>query len=166
MDEYMSGLQLTQVQRRIVQFLISDKGYGEDDLEVNREFTIQMADRSFNVRADIIVKVHEKRFYIVKCVMGSMESWERHSVAFGRVADGYRIPYAIITTGDDARLLCTADGSFVAEGLDAIPSKKDAGRMCEETILEICPSEKAEKEKRILFAFEAIKCSNTQLSAE
>lgn len=159
MDEYISGLQLTQVQRKIVEFLISDKGYRENDLEVNRDFSIQMPECPFNVRADIIIKIHGKRFFIVKCVMGSMESWERHSVAFGRVADNYQIPYAVITTGDDARLLCTVDGSLVAEGLKAIPSRQDAERMCGETMPNVFPSDRAEKEKRILYAFEAIKCN-------
>ncbi|MBF0559483.1 MAG: type I restriction enzyme HsdR N-terminal domain-containing protein [Nitrospirae bacterium] len=166
MDEYLSGLQLTQVQRRVVEFLISDKGYSENDLEVNREFTVQMTECPFNVRADIIVKVHDKRFLLVKCVMGSMESWERHSVAFGRIAGNCQIPYAVVTTGDEARLLSTSDGALVAEGLDAIPSKHEAERMGLETAEKVCPPDKAEKEKRILYAFEAIKCSNTQINAD
>lgn len=166
MEDRLSGLQLTQVQARTVQYLISEKGYNESDLEINRDFAVQMPECSFSVRADIVVKVGEKRFIVIKCVMGSMESWERHSVAFGRVADEYQIPYAIISTGDEARLLCTADGSLVREGLDAIPSKKEAERMCGETAVSVCPPDKAGKEKRILFAFEAVKCSNTLSSRD
>ncbi|HXW68750.1 MAG TPA: hypothetical protein VEJ88_04000, partial [Dissulfurispiraceae bacterium] len=40
MEEYMAALQLTEVQKRIVEFLISGKGYGEGDLEINQEFTV------------------------------------------------------------------------------------------------------------------------------
>ena len=161
MEEYMASLQLTQVQKRMVEFLISRKGYGEDDLEINQDFTFELPGASFVVRADIIVRMEGKRLLTVKCVMSSMESWERHSVAFGRVADVYQIPYAVITDGEDARIIATADGTLVAQGLDAIPSRQEAERMQEETTFNTCPSERVEKEKRILYAFEAIKCPNT-----
>ncbi len=166
MEEYMAGLQLTQVQKRMVEFLISRKGYGEDDLEINQDFTVELPGCSFVVRADIIVKIEGKRLFTVKCVMGSMESWERHSVAFGRVADVYQIPYAVITDGEDARMIATADGTLVAQGLDAIPLRQEAERMQGETTFNTCPSERVEKEKRILYAFEAIKCSNTLIKGD
>jgi len=163
MEEYMAGLQLTQVQKGMVEFLISRKGYSEDDLEINQDFSIELPGCSFVVRADIVVKMEGKRFFTVKCVMGSMESWERHSVALGRVADVYQIPYAVITDGEDARIIATADGSLVAQGFDAVPSRQEAERLKGETAFIACPPERVEKEKRILYAFEAIKCSNTQI---
>ncbi len=135
-DEYFSGLQLTQVQHKFIEFLISGKGYTENDLEINQDFTVHLPECSFTVRADIIIKIHSKRIFIIKCVMGSMESWERHSVAFGRVADRYQMPYAIITSGEDARMLATADAAVVAEGLDAVPSRQEAERMSGETVLQ------------------------------
>ncbi len=158
MEEYMAGLQLTQVQKRMVEFLISRKGYREDDLEINQDFTIELPGCSFVVRADIIVKIEGKRLFTVKCVMSSMESWERHSVAFGRVADVYQIPYTVITDSEDARIIATADGTLVAQGLDAIPLRQEAERMQGEAAFNTYPSEKVDKEKRILYAFEAIKC--------
>ena len=158
MEEYMAGLQLTQVQKGMVEFLISRKGYGEDDLEINQDFTIELPGCSFVVRADIVVKIEGKRFFTVKCVMGSMESWERHSVALGRVVDVYQIPYTVITDGEDARMIASADGTLVSQGLDSVPSRQEAERMLGDTAFITCPSERVEKEKRILHAFEAIKC--------
>ncbi len=160
MEEYMANLQLTQAQKRMVEFLISGKGYVENDLEINQDFTFELPGCSFVVRADIIVRIKGKRLITVKCVMSSMESWERHAVAFGRVADVYQIPYAVITDSEDARMIATADGSLVSQGLDAIPSRQEAERMQGETTFNTFPSERVEKEKRILYAFEAIKCSN------
>ncbi|HKN18480.1 MAG TPA: hypothetical protein VJW95_01685, partial [Dissulfurispiraceae bacterium] len=131
-----------------------------------QEFTVELPGCAFVVRADIIVKTGGKRFFLIKCVMSSMESWERHSVAFGRVADVYQIPYAVITDSADARIIATADGTLFAQGLDAIPSKQEAEHMQGETTFNSCPSERVEKEKRILYAFEAIKCSNTLMKGE
>jgi len=79
-------------------------------------------------------------------------------VALGRVADVYQVPYAVITDGEDARMIAVTDGRLVAQGLDAIPSRHEAERMLGETTFNACPSERVEKEKRILYAFEAIKC--------
>jgi len=166
MEEYMASLQLTQAQKRMVDFLISRKGYDENDLEINHDFTFELPGCSFVVRADIIVRIEGKRLFTVKCVMSAMESWERHAVAFGRVADVYQIPYAVITDSEDARMIATADGTLVAQGLDAIPSRQEAERMQGETKFNTCPSERVEKEKRILYAFEAIKCTNTLINPE
>lgn len=95
-----------------------------------------------------------------------MESWERHSVAFCRIADQCLIPYAVITDGEHAKMLNAADATVFAEGLDAIPSRPEAERLLGETDFKICISAKAEKEKRILYAFEAVKCPNTQTNVE
>jgi hypothetical protein len=158
MEESAADFNLTQVQKRVVDFLISHRGYSANDLEINQEFDVQLTECTFSVRADIVVKIKLKRIFTVKCVMSSMESWERHSVAFGRVADTHRIPFAVITDSEDARMLDTADGTLVAQGLDCIPSKQEAERMLEETVIETYPAERAQKEKRILYAFEAVKC--------
>jgi len=163
MEEYMAGLQLTQAQKRMVDFLVSRKGYSENELEVNQDFTFELPECTFVVRADIIVKIKGKRLFTVKCAMSSMESWERHSVAFGRVADVYQIPYAVITDSEDARIIATADGTLVAQGLDAVPSRQEAERLLGETTFNTFPPERLEKEKRILYAFEAVKCPNTPI---
>src|SRR5271169_2122217 len=86
-EDNIAGLHLTQVQQRMIDYLISHKGYSVDDLEINRDFTVQLPECSFIVRADIVLRIKSERFLMVKCVMNSIESWERHSVAFGRVAD-------------------------------------------------------------------------------
>lgn len=163
MEEYLLQFELTQVQRRVIEFLISAKGYAKDDIEVNKDFMVELPGVSFNARADIVLKIDGKRFCIIKCVMSSLESWERHSIAFGRVVEPYQIPYAIVTDSEYARMLNVVNGELISEGMDAIPSKEEAERIIRETSFSPYPQDKAEKEKRILYAFEAIKCS-TNLS--
>ena len=157
-EEYIASLRLSQIRKKMVEFLIFRKGYNESDLEINRAFTVQLPECSFTVRADIIVKIQGRRFISIKCAESSLESWERHAVAFCRIADQCLIPYAVITDGEHAKMLNAADGTVFAEGLDAIPSRTEAERLPGETDFKICISEKAEKEKRILYAFEAVKC--------
>src|SRR5271169_3268792 len=137
MEEYITGLQLTHIQKKMVEFLISRKGYSEGDLEINRDFIVKLPECSFTVRADIIVNMQGKRLFTVKCVASAMESWERHAVAFCRIADQCVIPYGVITDGEHAKMLNAADGTVFAQGLDAIPSKLEAERLPGETDFKI-----------------------------
>ncbi|MEW6738766.1 MAG: type I restriction enzyme HsdR N-terminal domain-containing protein [Nitrospirota bacterium] len=166
MEEYLSHIELTQVQRRVIDFLISQKGYTNADIEANRDFRVDLPDASFNSRADIILKIDGKIFCVIRCVMSSLESWERHSIAFSRVVESYQIPYAIVTDSESARILDVVEGKLIAEGLDAMPSKEDAMKIVQQTAFSSYPQERAEKEKRILYAFDAIKCSTSLADSE
>lgn len=163
MEDHLSNLELTQVQRRVIEFLMAQKGYANDDIETNMDFRVDLPEASFNAKTDIVLKIDGRRFCIIKCVMSSLESWERHSIAFGRVVESYQIPYAIVTDSESARILDVVGGKLIADGLDAIPSKDYARKIIQQTVFSPYPQERAEKEKRILYAFDAIKCS-TNLS--
>ncbi|MGO9612169.1 MAG: type I restriction enzyme HsdR N-terminal domain-containing protein [Dissulfurispiraceae bacterium] len=158
MEDYVSHLEITHIQRRVLEFLILQKGYTRENIEVNKEFKVQLGDISFDVMADVVLKVDEKRFLVIKCAANSLDSWERHSVAFCRVVDKYRIPYAVITDGDQARMLDALSGQLLTEGLDTIPSREKAQQIVQEVIFSPLPNDKHEREKRILHAFDAIKC--------
>lgn len=158
-DEFLSKLELTHVQRRVVEFLNSQKGYSNEDIEINSDFKVHIPEASFNARADIVLKINERIFCIIKCAVNSLESWERHSIAFCRVVESNQIPYAIITDGQTARLIDTVKGEMLSEGLDSIPSKDDAMKIIKNITFQAYPEQKAEREKRILYAFNAIKCS-------
>lgn len=164
MDDNLSSLELTQVQKRVIDFLICQKGYMHDNIETNKEFSIAFSDVSFNAKADIVLRIEGKTFAVIKCAMNSLESWERHSIAFGRVAEPNQIPYAIVTDSETARVLDASKGALIAEGLDAIPSKEDAQHFIQKAVIMPYPQDKADKEKRILYAFDAITC-NVETSA-
>jgi len=160
-EEYLTQVELTHIQRLVIDFLISKKGYLAEDIEINRFFNITLPDISFNVNADIIVKSNEKRLLVIKCAMNSLESWERHSIAFGRVAGHFQIPYALITDGETARLLDVIKGELIASGgIDELmPSKEKIQKMAKEIVFMPYSENRSEKEKRILHAFDAIRCS-------
>ncbi|MEW6117002.1 MAG: type I restriction enzyme HsdR N-terminal domain-containing protein [Nitrospirota bacterium] len=166
MEEQAAGLQLTQVQRRVYDFLLSRKRYAAGDMELNKEFKLDLPDISFCVTADFVLKIGDRSCIVIKCVMSSMESWERHSIAFCRVVEPYQIPYAVVTDSEHARVLDAIDGKIIAEGMDAIPDKDEAVRLFKDATFTPYPAERAEREKRILFAFEAIKCAPNLIKPE
>jgi hypothetical protein len=158
-DDLRAQMGLTQVQKRVVD-LLHDKGYSVEEIEVNRDFSVELPNASFMVKADICLKLEGRVFCIIKCAMSSPESWERHAVAFGRVAEPYVIPYAVVTDSEEARLMNVAAGKPAGEGLEAIPSREEALEMAKNMVPAEYPAEKREREKLILHAFDAITCSS------
>lgn len=155
--------QLTQVQQRVLELLTGQKGYALEDIEVNKEFTVEVPEGSFSAATDFILLSGDKRFMAITCIMSSPESWERRTVAFCRVAGPCQIPWAVVTDSESARMLNALTGTVLSEGsegMEVIPSKEEAARLVIGTAFVPYPSERAEREKRILYAFEAIKCGS------
>lgn len=161
MEDHLSNRELTHVQKKVIEFLVSEKGYSNEDIEANREFSVELRGdppSSFTVKADVVLNLDGRRFLVIKCVLNSPESWERHTSAFCRVADAYQIPFGVVTDSETAKLLDAAGGKPLSEGLASIPSREEALQLVKKTVFCAYPEEKCEKEKRILYAFDAITC--------
>jgi hypothetical protein len=161
--EYMESLMeqqaLTQVQAVVVDYLLNTKGYSPRDLRVNYAVELTLSDgKIFPTAADVLVVVDDYPVMFVKCSMSSLASWDRHSVAFCRVAAGKQIPFAVVTDGTDIRLISGLDGSVTEGKLENIPSREEMLRVLSAMTVTCYPEEKCEKERRILFAFDAIRC--------
>lgn len=150
---------LSLIRQVVREFLVSGKGYTDEDIETDRSFEVVLDNKSEFASVDYIITINGRRFIAIKCSPGALESRERHLVSFSRVAERYRIPFAMVTDGARARLLDTATGKPVSEGLESIPDKKRAKEMIESMKFAPCPAERVEKEKRILLAFDAISCT-------
>jgi hypothetical protein len=146
-EERIANMGFDRVSMMIVEYLISEKGYLKKDIETEKEFHVELNDASFNVKADILVKVDGNRFLIVKCAMSSPESWER-----------YTVPFCLVTDGEFARLINVHTGEIVCEGFKDLPSKEEAVRLVDEISKKPFSCKTLEKEKRILFAFSGIGC--------
>jgi len=155
---------LTLIRQVVRDFLLSEKGYSDEDMEVDRQFEIVQDNSRVPVSVDYILTLGGKRFLVIKCSPGALESSERHIVSFARVVDSYQIPFAVVTDGLHARILNAESGKLVSEGLDSIPSRSQATEILKSTELRPYPARRMDREKRILLAFEAIKC--TQESCE
>jgi hypothetical protein len=153
-----SGLQV--IREVVLDILIHDKGYSEADLEQDRSFEIVLGAERIPVAVDYIICLEGKRLAAIKCSPGAIESRERHLIAFSRVADAAAsIPLAVVTDGAKVRVLDTRTGKVVGEGFGAIPDRKSAGELLDPANFAPYAAEKIEKEKRILLAFDAIRCT-------
>ena len=85
-----------------------------------------------------------------------------YTISFARVIKDYQIPYAIVTDGENARIFYTLSGSLVRESIDGIFQKQEAVELMNNFKKIPCPAKRFEKEKRIIYAFEGIKCPTVQ----
>ncbi|MEW6161828.1 MAG: type I restriction enzyme HsdR N-terminal domain-containing protein [Nitrospirota bacterium] len=147
-----------RIRQKIERFLVEEKGYSKNGIEVEREFEIILGDEINRSKVDLVVSVEEKIFMIIKCARGSLVSREREVLSCARILDVYQIPFAVITNGKDAEVLDTLSGEVIGCGLEAIPSRPQALEATKQIEFKKLPEEKKEKEKRIFLAFDAIKC--------
>lgn len=151
--------ELSAVRQDIERFLLEKKGYAASEIEKDREFEVLIGNERCKSRTDIVISIDGKRLVLIKCSAGALVSRERQAVACARVLDSYQIPFAVVTDAVDAIALDTLTGKVISEGMESIPSKNELSELIHKIELKELPSERAEKEKRILLAFDSIKCT-------
>lgn len=157
-EERLANMGIDRVRAMIVEFLISEKGYLNEEIETEKEFNIELDDTTFTVKADIVIRAGGKDFLLVKCAMSSPESWERHAIALCRVACAETIPFCLVTDGEFVRLVNVRTGEAVCEDFRKLPSRPEAVAIIDKLSGTPFACAKPEKEKRILFAFSGIGC--------
>lgn len=150
---------LSLVRQVIREFLIEGKGWHEEDFEIDKEFEINVDAEKVKTSVDYMLGINGKRIMVIKCSPGALESRERHIVSFARLVDSYQIPFAVVTDGSHARVLDTLSGKLIGEGLGSIPDRSFVQEIFLTTAFIPYPENRREREKRILIAFEAIKCT-------
>lgn len=150
-------LQMTgYIQKLMIEYLIN-LGYKLNDIELNKSYEVIISDKEkFITSVDILLILEGKVVYAIKCAPASIDSWERFMLAFCRVVEPYQIPFAMITDGKEGRVIDVLTGK-VKETLE-IPKKEDLLNTLSSLSFIPCSEEKISKEKRILYAFDAIKC--------
>lgn len=151
--------ELCIIREGMERFLLDNKGYPPDEVEKEVEFAFVVGSEKCRSKADFIIKISDRRLMLVKCYIGALVSRERQAVACARVMDSYQVPFAVVTDGNNAEILDTLTGKVIGEGLEKIPSKAELEAKLEGIKFKGLAPDRAEKEKRILLAFDVIKCS-------
>ncbi len=162
--DYITGKKKENVgsenNRQLVErFLVEQKGYEKREIEVDAEIALQVDGEPYRSRVDLVVKPGEEReFMVIKCVAGSIGSWEREIVSAARLLSSeYQVPYAVVSDGKDAVVLDTRTKKRVAKGLDGIFSRRKAMDVIGSTIYEPLPEDKIAMEKRVFKSYDSMK---------
>ena len=158
-QEIEDGEEMTVAVRKIAeQMLLGEKGYLPDDIRKNVVFDVVLGSETVKSSVDFLISVDGMVSMVIKCAAGSLNSRERHVVAAARVLGDYQIPVAVVMDPMNAIVLDGVTGKVTGEGFETIPKKDQIRRMLSGISLVPLPPEKAEREKRVLLAFDAIRC--------
>lgn len=147
-----------RIRQKVERFLIEEKGYLKEDIEVDREFEVYLGEEINRSKVDLVISIDGRKFMIIKCSRGSLVTREREVLSCARIFDIYIIPFAVVTNGEDAEVLDTVSGEIIGYGLDAIHSREQALETIRIIDFKRLPEERIEKEKRIFLAFGTIRC--------
>ena len=158
-QEIDDGEQMTAAVRKIAEeMLLGEKRYLPGDIRKNVVFDVVLGSETAKSSVDFLISVDGMIAMVIKCAAGSLNSRERHVVAAARVLGDFQIPVAVVMDPMNAVVLDGVTGKMTGEGFEAIPKKEQIRRMLSGISLVPLPPEKAEREKRVLLAFDAIRC--------
>lgn len=138
-------------------FLVERKGYLKEDIQIDVDIELTVAGESYCSQLDLVVTTDggKTQFMAIRCAAGSLGSREREILAAARLLDDCLIPLAVVSDGKTATVLDTASGKKIGDGLDAIPSKKEAIKKLDALELQPLPADRREKEKLIFRTYDS-----------
>ncbi len=150
--------------QEIAHLLVEKKGFTKDEIKCKTELAVSAGNKKAMVRIDFVIGLSGRTGMIVKYGPGSLVTRERPALAAARLLTGKRIPVVVVTNGEDAHVLDGSTGRKLSTGLESIPSRSELARITEGTQFDPVSEKRAEKESRILYAFEvdgACPCDET-----
>ncbi len=142
--------------------LLGEKGYAQSDVHRNVFFDVVLGEETVKSGVDLLVTAGGRNAMVIKCAPGSLSSRERHVVAAARVIDSLPVPVAVVMDPMSAVVLDAITGKVMGEGFDAIPTKEQLLSIVSGKEIRPVAPEKLEREKRVLLAFDALRCSIPQ----
>jgi len=140
----------------VERFLVDSKGYAKDDIKVDVAIEVLAGGKPYRSAVDLAIRLEGLYVMLIKCVAGSMGSWEREIIAAARLLQDYQIPYAVVSDGSGALIMNTITGKRVAKGLDAIPSRDKAATEIASIQLQPYPEDRLEREKIIFRSYDTM----------
>ena len=67
-------------------FLVEQRGYRKEDVAVNHPLALEVAGTPYHSRIDLLIRIGQKPFVVIKCAAGSLGSRDREVIACARIA--------------------------------------------------------------------------------
>jgi hypothetical protein len=158
-QELEDGESLAGEARKMVFYLLVEKnGYLPEDIEKKVVFEVKLGQETAYSSVDFLISIAGKKAMVIKCAAGSLSSRERQALAAARLIGSTPVPVAVVADPVNAEVLDVATGEVVGEGFGAIPVRDRIVQLISEYSFTPLSPERLEKEKRILLAFDAIRC--------
>ncbi|HMK48459.1 MAG TPA: type I restriction enzyme HsdR N-terminal domain-containing protein [Thermodesulfovibrionales bacterium] len=157
-EEQLEQVRLEGVKEWVWDILLNVKHFRPEEIQIDPHFNLEMSDCEAIASIDYVINLNSTTVMAIKCSSSALESWERYIKALARVVLDYQIPYAMVTDGETVRVFDIVSGSVVSNSVQELFSREEALKRIEGFEKTPFPKEKSEREKRIVYAFEGIKC--------
>jgi hypothetical protein len=156
-EDFVTGRDVPEIgaesnRQAVERLLVVEKGYTKEDIEVDADIEFEVGKERYASQVDLVVSVDAGTICLmaIKCVPGSLGSYEREILAAARLLNPrYQIPFAVVSDGKTAVVLDSTSGKKIGEGLAAIPEKNVARNTLKTMTLIACPTERIERERLI-----------------
>ena len=159
--DFVTGREVPNVgaeenRQAVEKLLVEEKGYLQEDIKVDVDIAITVAGEPYRSQIDLVVSADggQTRFMVIKCAAGSLGSREREIVAAARLLEEYQIPLAVVSDGRTAIVLDTVSGKKIGNGLNAIPTRRQALTQLKSYAPVGFPKERLEREKLIFRTYD------------
>ncbi|MDY0221848.1 MAG: type I restriction enzyme HsdR N-terminal domain-containing protein [Desulfobacterium sp.] len=154
--DYVTGKEIPNIgpeesRQAFERLLVEKKGYDRGEIRVNEPICVTFKGEEYHSTIDLVVFCNDRPLMAVRCIAGSLGSYEREILAGARLVYDVQIPFSVATNGIDALVRDAVTGGEKGRGLDAVPSKKEALEMTLE--YSAFPLEKKEREMIIFRSY-------------
>ena len=157
-EDFVEIMQLKGVKQIVWDKLTEEKGFNRHEIAIEPKFELAISDCEATVSIDFVINLPQATFAVIRCANAGLEFWERYVTAFAMAVKDYQIPFAMVTNGYEAKIIDVLLSSIVGENMKDFCNRKDALKIMQNFKKIPCPEKRLEKEKRIIYAFEGIKC--------
>jgi hypothetical protein len=164
--ESIEQMQLLGVKHIVYEILTKEKGFYPEDIQIDPQFVLILSTCEATVGIDFVINFEGTSFMVIRCVSSGIESWERYVIAFARAIKDYQIPYAAITDGEKVKVFDIVNDSLIKESIQEFFTRQEADSLMKNFQRIPCPENRIEKEKRIIYTFEGIKCPSEKQGSD
>lgn len=157
-EDLSEMIQLRGVKQIVWDKLTKEKGFSQGEIEIDPHFELALSDCKSIVSMDFVINLPPATFAIIRCANSGLEFWERYVTAFAMVVKDYQIPFAMVTNGYEAKIINVLSGALEGETMQDFYNRQEALNILKDFKPVPCPEKRLEREKRIIYAFEDIKC--------
>ncbi len=138
-------------------FLVEKQGFSKTDVKVDVPITVIFKGKPYISKVDLVVFCNDKPLMAIRCIAGSLGSFEREILAAARLLYDGQIPFSVSTNGKDALVRDVLSGKPHAKhgkGLDAVPGREEGIKIVENFSYLPFPAEKKEREMIIFRSYD------------
>lgn len=130
--------------------LVETKEFSKKEIRVDEPIVVTFQNQPYYSTLDLVVFCDDRPFMAVRCIAGSLGSYEREILAGARLVYDHQIPFSVATNGQDALVRNVITGRLHGEGLDMVPTREWAEEQMKDMGKMAFPDNKREREM-ILF---------------